>query len=140
MEGFPGTVNENGNFMSPYTRTLPARFTGNSADADYYPTDRFTQNLLKHYAIEGVTGQKEKDPLPTGHFYLTKEKGYGLAQETICTHFSKCGAEGKKFLDDNYANAFDYYDVNKAGKIDAVGMAAQMMRYLCQPLGWLDIQ
>jgi hypothetical protein len=139
MNGFPGTVNQNGDFMSPYTRVVPARFVGDSADETYYPTDKFTQNLLHNYAIEGVNGQKEAEPIPTGHFYLTKEKGFGLAAETICTHFSKCGDEGKKFLDDNYAAAFDYYDVNKEGRIDAVGMTAQMMRYLCQPLGWLDI-
>jgi len=32
MHEFPGTVNDNGNFMDAYSRKLPPRFVGNSAD------------------------------------------------------------------------------------------------------------
>jgi len=79
-------------------------------------------------------------PAATGQFYLTKAKGRALAAETLCTHFSKCGKDADAYLDDKYSAAFDYYDVNKDGRIDAIGMASQLMRFLCQPLGWLDIQ
>ena len=72
MHEFPGTVNEHGNFMDPYNRVLPTRFVGDAADENAYPVDKFTQNILNKYAVEGVTGQKEKNPKPTGHFYLTK--------------------------------------------------------------------
>ena len=62
---FPGTVNEFGNFMDPYERTLPERFTGDEA-IDSYPVDKFTQNLIKNYAVEGVDGMKVKSPKPNG--------------------------------------------------------------------------
>ena len=42
MHEFPGTVNEYGNWVDPYERKAPERFTGDAADDGYYPTDRFT--------------------------------------------------------------------------------------------------
>ena len=69
-----------------------------------------------------------------------KDGGKKLAAETICTHFSKCGAQGAAYLDDKYDSAWKYFDVNGDGRLDAIGMAAQFMRFLCQPLGWVDIQ
>jgi hypothetical protein len=87
MHEFPGTVNQNGNFMDSYDRTIPVRFQGDSADDGYYPVDTFTQNILNTYAIEGVTGQKQKDARPTGAFYLTKADARKAANEVICTHF-----------------------------------------------------
>jgi hypothetical protein len=74
MHEFPGTVNEFGNYMDPYNRVLPLGqvFVGDAADEGYYPVDKFTQNMLKNYAVEGVTDPKLKNPKPTGKFYLTK--------------------------------------------------------------------
>merc|ERR1711970_204515 len=84
--------------------------------------------------------QSSKEMLPMkDRFLLTKAQGRTLAAETLCTHFGKCGAATDAYLDDKYSAAFDYYDVNKDGRIDAIGMASQLMRFLCQPLGWLDI-
>jgi hypothetical protein len=99
--------------------------------------------LIENFAVEGIDKDPEdgaKMPAPTGRFYLTKAKGRALAAETLCTHFGKCGAAADAYLDDKYSAAFDYYDVNHDGRIDAIGMASQLMRFLCQPLGWLDIQ
>ena len=65
----------------------------------------------------------------------------------LCTHFSKCGQAGEDYLEDqvNYdqANRWDdawkYWDVNSEGKVDAVGSSV-LFRYLCKPLGELDLQ
>ena len=98
--------------------------------------------MIENYAVEGIDKDPKdaaKMPAPTGQFFLTKAKGRELAAETLCTHFGKCGEAGEAYLADKYSAAFDYYDVNKDGRIDAVGMASQLMRFLCQPLGWLDI-
>merc|ERR1719223_541505 len=139
MHKFPGTINQNGNFMDNYERNIPVRFQGDSAEDGYYPVDTFTQNMLNKYAVEGVAGKKFKDPRPTGAFYLTKESAMEAAKEVICTHFKKCDAEGEKFLKLYYNEAWDYYDVNRVGRIDAVGVS-QFFRHLTRPLGMIDLQ
>ena len=138
MHEFPGTVNEYGNFMDAYTRTPPVRFQGDSADTGYYPVDTFTQNMIKKYAIEGIDGKKEKDPRPTGSFYLTKDTARKASEEVICTHFALCGAKGTEYLATHYEDAWNYYDVNREGKIDAVGVS-QFFRFLTKPLGTIDL-
>ena len=139
MHEFPGTVTEYGNFVNPYNRTLPARFTGNAADDGYYPIDTFTQNMLKKYAIEGIEGKKEKDPRPTGSFYLTKDSARLAAVEVLCTHFALCKEKGEEYLAGHYEDAWNYYDVNREGRIDAVGVS-QFFRFLTRPLGSIDLQ
>ena len=54
MHEFPGTVNEFGNYMDPYNREVPERFV--DEDANSYPVDKFTQNMIKNYAVESVDG------------------------------------------------------------------------------------
>ena len=139
MHEFPGNVNEHGNFMDPYNRVLPTRFVGDAADENAYPVDKFTQNILNKYAVEGVTGQKEKNPKPTGHFYLTKASARLAALEVICTHFQQCGTKGEEYLNQRYDDAWDYYDVNREGRIDAIGVS-QFYRFLTRPLGMIDLQ
>ena len=139
MHEFPGTVNQNGNFMDSYERNLPHPFVGNAADDGYYPVDTFTQNMIKNYAIEGGRGQKQKDPAPTGSFYLTKDGARQAAAEVVCTHFKKCGDEAEKFLAFYYEDAWNYYDVNRVGRIDAIGVS-QFFRHLTRPLGFIDLQ
>mmetsp|Transcript_16890 Transcript_16890/g.25983 ORF Transcript_16890/g.25983 Transcript_16890/m.25983 type:complete len:184 (+) Transcript_16890:26-577(+) len=136
MHEFPGTVNEYGNYMDSYNREMPERFA--EEDTNGHPVDKFTQNLIKNYAVEGIDGKKEKDPKPTGHFYLTKAAGRTVGAEILCTHFNKCGADAEQFLAEHYDDAWNYYDVNKAGQIDAIG-SSQFFRHLTISLGWLDI-
>jgi len=61
MKDFPGTVNEQGNFMDAYERgsRIPERFQGDSADENAYPVDKFTQNLLDNYALESHTDKED---------------------------------------------------------------------------------
>ena len=145
MHEFPGTVNDLGNFMDPYERKLPARFVGDSADESYYPVDKFTQNLIKNWAIEGKTSPKNKveakthHTRPTGHFYLTKNNGRLVAAEILCTHFKKCGADAETFLAENWDDTWKYWDVNNRGKVDVVG-SGTLFRHLVKPLGELDLQ
>ena len=126
--------------MQPYERVLPERFVGDAAQEDVVPVDKFTQNLISTYAKEGTTGKG--DPKPNGHFSITKAQAHSLAEEILCTHFKKCGGDASTWLDDpamhRYEHAWEYYDVLKAGEIDAVG-SSQFFRYLTQDLGWLDI-
>jgi len=145
MHEFPGTQNDYGDWIQPYERVLPERFQGDAAQEDVVPVDKFTQNLIENYATEGTTGgskEGKKDPKPTGHFYISKAQAHTVAEEILCTHFKKCGAEATTWLDDpalhRWEHAWEYFDVLKAGKVDAVG-SPTLFRYLTQDLGWLDL-
>ena len=157
MEKFPGTQNEFGNWVDPYERAIPETFQGDSAEDGVPPVDKFTQNLLENYAFEAATGP-DKDgktaydahhPLPSGKFFISKHQGKLLAEEILCTHYKKCGADATEWLDGflgeqrsfgtRWEEAWNYWDVLKAGKIDAVG-ASVLYRHLCKPLGNLDLQ
>merc|ERR1719265_444982 len=56
MHEFPGTVNDLGDFMSPYHRSLPAYYenadgtSANEAIAGVGSIDLFTANVLRNYA------------------------------------------------------------------------------------------
>lgn len=157
MNEFPGNQNEYGNWVDSYERVAPARFSGDAADVGYYPTDKFTQNLIENYAFEVATGPDVKGktaadahhPMPSGHFMISKFQGKKLAEEILCTHYKKCGGDATEWLDDfagdqhsfgsRWDEAWNYWDVLKAGKIDAVG-ASVLYRHLCKPLGDLDLQ
>ena len=153
MEKFPGTVNEFGNFKDAYERKIPEVFDGDAADTGYYPLDNFTKNLIENYAVEAKSPVDEGKvafdayhPQPSGHFFITKETGRKVAKEVLCTHFSKCGEAGETYLDEQinhdvnrWEDAWKYWDVNDEGKVDAVGSSV-LFRYLCKPLGELDLQ
>lgn len=137
MHKFPGTKNELGHWVNDYERTLPERFDDEALDS--YPVDKFTQNLIANYAVEGLDGIKVKNPTPNGRYFMKKETLRQVAKEVLGTHFGKTGKDAEDYLNDKFDYSFDYYDVNKEGRIDAIGMSAQFMRFLCKPLGDLDI-
>jgi len=93
--------------------------------------------MIANYALEGMDG-KGSNPQPNGKFYLTKDSAKKAAKEVLCTHFAQCKEDGDKFLTLRYEDAWNYYDVNKTGKIDAVGVS-QFFRYLTRPLGAIDL-
>jgi hypothetical protein len=141
MDGFPGTVNEFGNYMDPYSRKVPERFVGDAAMEDVPPVDKFTQNLIVKYATEGHDGSDH--PKPNGKFYINRANALTVAKEVACTHFKMCGDAATQWLTSTDMNrfntAFDYFDVNKDGRLDVVGVAT-FFRFLYQPLGWVDLQ
>jgi hypothetical protein len=47
----------------------------------------FTQNVLKNFATEGVTG----DGKPDGHFFITKDQARELSKEVSQTHLGYTG-------------------------------------------------
>jgi len=111
--------------------------------------ENYAEEVASAPAEKGKVALKNHHPLPSGAFMITKGQGYKLAQEILCTHFKKCGAEGTDFLNSfagdqhsfgtRWEEAWNYWDVLKAGKIDAVG-ASVLYRHLCKPLGDLDLQ
>lgn len=141
MDGFPGTVNEFGNYMDPYSRKVPERFVGDAAMEDVPPVDKFTQNLIVKYATEGHDGKDH--PKPNGKFYINRANALKVAKEVACTHFKMCGADADNWLSspdmDRFNQAFNYFDVNKDERLDVVGVAT-FFRFLYQPLGWVDLQ
>jgi len=157
MEKFPGNQNDFGNWVDPYERVIPETFVGDSADAGVPPVDKFTQNLLANYAFEASTGPSADGktaydahhPLPSGAFFVSKGQGKKLAAEILCTHYNKCGSDAEDWLDTfsgeqrsfgtRWEEAWNYWDVLKAGKIDVIG-ASVLYRHLCKPLGNLDLQ
>jgi hypothetical protein len=153
MHDFPGTVNEFGNYMDPYSRnsSIPDTFVGDSAQEGLPPVDKFTQNVVQNVALEGKNGNKTDAGFGTrtGSLYVTKAQGKTLAAEVACTHYQKCGDDANNWLDSDdsytgkskYDAAWDHADVNNDGRIDAIGMSAFMLRYLFKPLDdHLDLQ
>jgi len=49
-----------------------------------------------------------------------------------------CDKKGDEFLAKYYDDAWNYYDVNRENKIDAVGVS-QFFRFLTRPLGMIDL-
>ena len=141
MEDFPGTNNQNGAFKQAYNRNVPPVFTGDSASGDVL--DQYTQKLITDHALEGVEKKKGKakgDEMRTNHFYLEKSKARELAIEILGTHFGKNPADAGAWLDaGHFEEAWNYWDVLGAGKVDAVG-SSTFFRYLTRSLGDLDLQ
>ena len=57
LDGFVGNNHNDGKWKDSYDRVLP----GHLDDEDGIPVDKFTANVIKNYATEGVT----KEGLPS---------------------------------------------------------------------------
>ena len=58
LDGFVGNNHNGGEWKEAYDRTLPKNFD----KSEDHPVDTFTHNVIKNYAIEGVT----KEGTPNG--------------------------------------------------------------------------
>ena len=134
MEGFPGTLNDYGEYFHGYSREIPERFQGDAAEENYYPVDKFTQKMLTSYATE-VSDKGAR----THKFVLTKDSAKDAAKEVLATHFAMNPTESATFLASNFDTAWDYYDVNGTGQIDTVGVST-FFRSLTKKLGALDLE
>ena len=140
MEDFPGTVNEHGAWFESYKRQVPERFEGEAAEVTV-PVDKFTQNMIKNYAVEAVAKDehKHKAPQRTHRFYIHHDAAKKVGLEILATHFGLKGVDAEKYMSQKFEDAWNYYDVLNEGRIDAVG-SNNFFRFLCKPLGELDLQ
>ena len=140
MEDLPGTVNEHGSWIEPYKREVPERFQGDAAD-EGYPVDKFTQNIIKNYAVEVVAKDKygKEDPKRTHKFVLSKDAAKRVAAEVLVNNMGQNAAQSTDFIKQNFEEAWNRYDVLGDGAIDAV-WCSQFFRYFTKPLGLLDLQ
>ena len=103
MDGFGG--------YHTYKRDIPDRF---ESEAD----DTLMRSLYKNYATEG-----EKDGLPNGHFWVTKENGERVAKEVMKTHL---GVDGPG----DFEALWKKYDVNDEGRVE-IDRMPMLLRSLC---------
>ena len=102
-----------------YERVTPARF---ASDAD----DIFMRSMIEQYALE----QKNKDGTPSGKFWLDEAGARAAAHETLETNCKIVGKAREDWLNTYFKKAWNHFDVNRVGKIEAVKMP-QLSRFLC---------
>ena len=69
---------------------------------------------------------------------MTKDGAKEASKEVLATHFAMSPAEATAWLGTNFDSAWEYYDVNGTGQIDAVGVST-FFRSLTKKLGALDL-
>ena len=110
MDGFGG--------YHTYKRDIPDRF---ESEAD----DTLMRSLYKNYATEG-----EKDGLPNGHFWVTKEDAKRVSKEVVETHLGLHGADADGYLGSNFDALWSKYDVNEEGRVEIDRMPT-FLRSMC---------
>ena len=92
--------------------------------------------MLTKYSTEAVT---PKGGNRTNSFSLDKDQAKAASLEILNTHFSMKGQEAQDFLAKKFDKAWNYYDVNGEGKINAERINS-FYRYLTKSLGEVDLQ
>ena len=115
---FPAYMNGFGGYKT-YIRDTPDRF---ESEAD----DTLMRSMYDTYATEGMNG----DGTPNGQFWVTKENAKKAAGEIVGTHLKLLGDDQKKFVDEVFPAAWERYDVNEEGKIEADRMPI-FLRHIC---------
>ena len=115
-------------FAPTYDRKMPEHFQDKHLD------DMFMHSMINNYAKEG----RNPDGTANGKFYLDRDAGYQASKEVVTTHLGLVGDELKNYLDHNFDEAWDYYDVNHENLIEADRMST-LFRYLCHDAN-LNIQ
>ena len=110
MDGFGG--------YHTYKRDIPDRF---EAESD----DTLMKSMYKSYATEG-----RKDGLPTGHFWVTKGDAMRAATEVATNNLGLKGDQAKSFVNQNFPELWERYDVNEEGQVD-VDRMPQFLRTFC---------
>jgi hypothetical protein len=123
LHGFVGNNHNGGEWKEPYDRNLPVHYY----DSEDGQVDTFTRNVLRNYATEGVT----KSGKPSGHFFIRKANLRKIAAEVVQTHLNKKGKDLVNYLSAKFDEAWDYYDVNRKGYVDAL-WSATILRFMCR--------
>ena len=131
LDGFVGNNHNSGEWKDAYDRVVP----GNFEDGDGHQVDAFTRKVIKDYSTEGVT----KEGKPDGHFFITKDQAKDLTFEVVETHLGYEAKKAKEFVEKNFQPAWEHYDVNEEGTIDALWVST-LMRFMCKPVKDIDLQ
>ena len=87
VNDFDATMNGFGGYHT-YIRDTPDRF---ETEAD----DTLMKSMYATYATEG----EDKDHLPTGRFYVTKDAALKACDEVVSTHLRLAGKDKQAYLD-----------------------------------------
>ena len=101
-----------------YNREVPERFTGSGDDT-------LMRSVVEKYAVE----LKDKDGKPSGKFYCTPNGAHSISLEVVETHMGLNGGEAINYLNEYFQKAWDHFDVNKDGYIEAERMPT-FLRFL----------
>ena len=116
-EDYPANMSGFGGYHT-YMRDTPDRF---ETEAD----DTLMKSMYATYATEG-----EKDHLPTGRFWVTKENAMKACDEVVNTHLHLNKDERKSYLDAQFPSLWTRFDVNEEGKIE-IDRMPQLLRSIC---------
>ena len=111
MSGFGG--------YKTYIRDVPDRF---ETEAD----DTLMKSMYSTYAIEG----EDKDGLPTGRFWVTKDSAKKACDEVVDTHLRLHGKEKTEYLEAQFPALWTRFDVNEEGRIE-IDRMPQLLRSIC---------
>ena len=111
MSGFGG--------YKTYIRDVPDRF---ETEAD----DTLMKSMYETYAVES----EDKNGLPTGRFWVTKDSAMKACDEVVDTHLRLHKDAKKEYLDANFPALWARFDVNEEGKIE-IDRMPQLLRSIC---------
>ena len=66
---------------------------------------------------------------PSGHFFFDKDAARSAAAEVVSTNFKWSAGHTETFLNENFGNTWDHFDVNKDSLVEVERMP-QFFRYL----------
>ena len=111
MDGFGG--------YKTYIRDVPDRF---ETEAD----DTLMRSMYETYAMESA----DKDGLPTGRFWVTKDSAMKACDEVVSTHLRLKDAEKKSYVEAQFPALWARFDVNEENKIE-IDRMPQLLRSIC---------
>ena len=111
MDGFGG--------YKTYIRDVPDRF---ETEAD----DTLMKSMYETYAMESA----DKDGLPTGRFWVTKESAKKAAAEVVGTHLRLDKKAEADYVDAQFPALWARFDVNEENKIE-IDRMPQLLRSIC---------
>ena len=111
MDGFGG--------YKTYIRDIPDRF---ETEAD----DTLMKSMYETYAMESA----DKDGLPTGRFWVTKESAKKAAAEVVGTHLRLDKKAEADYVDAQFPALWARFDVNEENKIE-IDRMPQLLRSIC---------
>ena len=114
---YPAHMNGFGGYHT-YMRDTPDRF---ETEAD----DTLMKSMYANYATEG-----EKNGLPSGHFWVTKDDAKKAGTEVVGTHLQLKGKELEAYVNSEFPALWTRFDVNEEGKIEVDRMPA-FLRSIC---------